>query len=155
MPTITTNRVPINKHIRPANHDNLTQLHRFDKSTSCLNVCLWNCQSVRNKSTYICDYILEHNLDIMIITESWIKENELVVIGECTPPGYLLLNKPRPSVQSCGGLVVIFKAPLKLRFRPLSLTTTYFEHACITDNADKLNLVVIYRPPPSPTNGFR
>ena len=88
LPTIVTNRVPSNKLIRQVNHDNLTQLPHFDKSTDCLNVCLWNTQSVRNKLLYICDYILEHDLDIMIITESWIKENELVVIGECTPPGY-------------------------------------------------------------------
>ena len=75
LPTIVTNRVPSNKLIRQVNHDNLTQLPRVDNSTDCLNVCLWNAQSVRNKSLYICDYILEHDLDIMIITESWIKEN--------------------------------------------------------------------------------
>ncbi|XP_072028462.1 uncharacterized protein [Amphiura filiformis] len=100
------------------------------------------------------EYVLQHDIDIMLVTESWLYNDDHVVIGECTPPGYSFLNIPRPSGR-CGGIAVLFKSQLQLRLRSTTITTTYFEFACITDNVGLLNLVVIYRPPPSPINGFR
>ncbi len=62
---------------------------------------------------------------------------------------------PRDSVNRGGGIAVLFKSQLNLRIRPNPMNTTYFESVCIADNANRINLVAIYRPPPSPTNGFR
>ena len=43
----------------------------------------------RNKSVELTDYICENDVDIMIIVESWLKDSDDVVLGECTPPGSL------------------------------------------------------------------
>ena len=53
--------------------------------TSGTNVCLWNARSTRNKSVELTDYICENDVDIMIIVQSWLKDSDDVVIGECTP----------------------------------------------------------------------
>ena len=59
------------------------------------------------------DYIGENDVDIMIIVESWLKESDDVVIGECTPPGYTFLNMPRDSENRGGGIAMLYKTPLK------------------------------------------
>ena len=90
----------------------------------------------------------------MIITETWLSQRDEVVIGEVTPPGYKFLSLSRSSSSFGGGLGVIFKEELGLR----SYTTGYnfrtFEHACFTDMCKSVYYFAIYRPPPSPRNGF-
>ena len=112
-------------------------------------------QSLRNKSLQLCDYIIEHDIDVMILTESWIRDDEQVIIGESAPPGYSFLNIPRPTSARGGGIAVLFKTQLQLRVRTNPCNTTYFESTCITDNVGRLNLVVIYRPPHHLPTGSR
>ena len=50
----------------------------------------------------------------MIITETWLRTDDPVVINESTPPGYTFLNAPRPN-SAHGGIAVISRAPLGLR----------------------------------------
>ena len=61
------------------------------------NICQWNARSIRNKATICSDYTLEHDIDIMFLTETWLNENDQVAIGEVTPPVYVFLNIPRES----------------------------------------------------------
>ena len=51
------------------NPSNLRTLQNHDLAPTKLNVCLWNVQSLRNKSTLFTDYVLEHDIDVMIVTE--------------------------------------------------------------------------------------
>ena len=154
---ITTNKR--NYSTDSSNHGaNLANLRTLAKHTSDLNhlnICLWNVQSLRNKSVIFSDYVTEHNIDIMIVTESWLKADEHVIIGECTPPGYIFLNIPRPSGTGWGGIAIVFKTQLNLRIRYNYLQTTCFESVCLSDKLCRLNLVVLYRPPPSTGNNFR
>jgi hypothetical protein len=149
IPTITTSRIT-NKYThhppRGVNFSNLQQLPRYDAPKTQLNVCLWNIQSLRYKTVQFSEYVLEHDIDIMIVTESWLRNDDHVIIGESTPPGYSFLNIPRPDGTSYGGIAIVFKSQLQLRLRTNPSITTYFESACITDNVGLLNLVVIYRP---------
>ena len=116
----------------------MKQLPRFDAVPTQLSACLWNIQSLRNKSLQLCDYIIEHDIDVMILTESWIRDDEHVIIGESTPPGYSFLNTPRPTGTRGGGIAVLFKTQLQLRVRTNPCNTTYFESTCITDNVGRL-----------------
>ncbi|XP_072017730.1 uncharacterized protein [Amphiura filiformis] len=140
---------------RGVNFSNLKTFQNHDLAPTKLNVCLWNVQSLRNKDVLFTDYILEHDIDVMLVTESWLKPDEHVVIGQCTPPGYEFLHIPRPAGAGYGGIAVVFKTQLNICLRSNQLQTTYFESACLTDSSCQLNLVVIYRPPPSSVNHFK
>ena len=53
------------------------------RNCNFLNVCHWNAQSVRNKTTFCSDYVTDHNVDIMCLTETWLNaEKDQVAIGE-------------------------------------------------------------------------
>ena len=119
-----------------SNSNNLKTLPKLKSDiTSGTNVCLWNACSTRNKSVELTDYICENDVDIMIIVESWLKDSDDVVIGECTPPGYTFLNMPRDSENCGGGIAMLYKTPLKMLLKPANddFKFSTFEHACITN----------------------
>ena len=64
------------------------------------------------------DYICEKNVDIMIIVESWLKNSDDAVIGECTPPGYTFLYMPRDSENRGGWIAMLYKTLLKMFQEP-------------------------------------
>ena len=97
-----------------------------------------------NKTITIYDYILDKNVDVMIITESWLGDDDPVIIGECTPLGYSFLNFNR-SGDKHGGIAIISKSSLNLSVSPIKTVKTTFEHACVTFKTLRL-LIIIYRP---------
>ena len=52
-----------------------------------MTVCLFNAHSVRNKVNTIVDHIIEHNIDVCCITESWLTSEDSTKIAEITPVG--------------------------------------------------------------------
>ena len=119
-----------------------------------VSMCLWNARSVGNKTTFITEYLKEHDIDVICITESWLNANDAVIIGECTPPTYSFMNYPRgDGTDNHGGIAVIYKTAMKFRtFKPADLITHSFEHACFTDPINGITYVVVYRPDPFPKN---
>ena len=60
-----------------------------------IHVYCWNARSVRNKLSSLADYVVSNDIDIMLITETWLGDEEDVLIGAMTPPGYSFINVPR------------------------------------------------------------
>ena len=139
-----------------ANLNNLRTLaHVNSLIQSGTTVCLWNAHSIRNKSAELCDYITDHDVDIMFLTETWLNSEDDVVIGECTPPGYTFLNVPRLSQNRGGGIGVLFKTHLKLRLKQADPLNSTFEHAHVTNSSSSVNFIIVYRPPPSCVNNLK
>ena len=46
------------------------------------NFRLWNPRSIRNKTTTLNDYVTEHDVDVVFLTETWLAPTDPVVIGE-------------------------------------------------------------------------
>ena len=71
-----------------------------------------NAQSVRNKALYFCDYIMQANVDLVFLCETWLRP--VGVEADCaalTPPGFCLKSLPRqPSTG--GGLAVLGRTSL-------------------------------------------
>ncbi|XP_072023162.1 uncharacterized protein [Amphiura filiformis] len=89
----------------------------------------------------------------MFITETWLNQNDNVVIGECSPPGYSFVNVPR-GTSDHGGIAIISKSSLKLHTVQLQHSVTTFESASVIDPAYGIQYIVIYRPPHSKKNGL-
>ena len=56
-----------------------------------LRFCVWNAQSVRNKTGILQDYLCQEKIDLCVVTESWITYDQAAVRVECTPQVTVLL----------------------------------------------------------------
>ena len=74
-----------------------------------LNIALTYARSVRNKATIYSYYILENDLDIRIITETWLKDQgDESVIHELVPAGYSYVSRNRKNREGTG-IIIIYK----------------------------------------------
>ena len=127
--------------------------HSSKTPNKALSVCLLNSQSVNTvgKADLISDYIVQHNLDIMFITETWLRLGDDPKCKELTPVGYLFASFPRPAGIG-GGIAIIYKLhlhPVSSFSDTLPYPHTTFEAVEMTVlTAPSLSFLCLYRPPP-------
>ena len=113
-------------------------------------------QSVRNKALDICDYIMQANVDLVFLCETWLRPvGDEADCAALTPPGFCLKSLPRQSGTG-GGLAVLHRTSLT---RHIAVSTqdfvfTAFEICEVRLSYDGHTAVFlsVYRPPPSRQN---
>ena len=80
--------------------NNLVQIKRQPQNLStekALNFCLLDARSINNKSLQIEDYVVDRGIDILAVTETWLKAGECCDYITCvvTPTGYTFVHFPR------------------------------------------------------------
>ena len=122
-----------------------------------LTVGSLNIQSVRNKTDIIRDIVINQNIDILSLTETWItnKEKDDFYVKGLTFPGYEFSHIPRRGNRGYGGVGVLHKASIKVTCSE-KYKSDSFENMLIQFNTGSrcLNLVTLYRPPPNQKNKF-
>ena len=88
----------------------------------------------------------------MLLTETWLSDEDETIIKEITPPGYVYFNAPRQGGRG-GGVGAICKS--QLRQVPLSKAYDTLECCIITNKCRSMNFIVVYRPRPSRQNGLK
>ena len=75
-----------------------------------LDFCLWNVRSVKNKALSLKDYTVEHDLDFLALTETWLHsgESDSLFVGELCPKGYIFPRTPRENSRG-GGVGILVK----------------------------------------------
>ena len=123
-----------------------------NKQLSCVNHdtisgALMNCRSVTNKTQEIQVELTNNNLDVCVLTETWIKEDNNITPTRLCPNGSKPLSISRPD-RTGGGTAIVFKKDLNVT---KACTTTYINMEITTFqiniNNCVINLVTIYRPP--------
>ncbi len=111
-----------------------------------MTVCVMNTQSVCNKTGEVVEYLLEKDIDLLIVTESWLFSDS-PELGDLEPTGYKLRHVPRDDRQG-GGILIIHKAGCKLQPLKPVINPTSFEcmEAVLTSGNGSLRLIVVYRP---------
>ena len=115
-----------------------------------LQVRCVNSRFVVNKMALIHNAIDELRLDILAITETWIRADHLAAIkSDLAPPGFTVLHAHRPSDRNGGGVVIVAKETQNARSISLSGSYSSFEFLVVqlTVKTGHLNFVSIYRPP--------
>lgn len=152
------------KHSVGANHNNLVQIKPITKPWNVahcrtpvhLKACCMNVQSARNKTTSICEYIKDNDLDIVALTETWLQgDRDLALCDIITPVGYKIITIPRPASKPGGGLAVIHRANINVEARRLNYTTFESMECNIKIASSQTKLLVLYRPPPSKRNNLK
>ncbi len=121
---------------------------------SNFRVGIWNAQSVRLKENLIKQYILDNDVDILIILESWLHKDELPYIRDVLPSidSYKLHQLPRPDRKnsSGGGMLCIYKESIEIQ----KMANTKFK---VLETMDlklvardrSIRIIPVYRPPRS------
>nr|XP_054757019.1 ankyrin-3-like [Lytechinus pictus] len=118
-----------------------------DFSSKNIKFAMLNARSVKNKTAEFVDYILDHELDIVAVCETWLTPNDADMIGQLTPCGFTFKHIPRAGKRG-GGVAVLFKSQLDVRILD-SPNITSFEMIQMSLNHKQkvLHLINVYRPP--------
>lgn len=113
----------------------------------------WNARSMNNKTIAICDLILDSDLDMLIVTESWLRgdfrDNHIIADISTTLPNYQVLHVHRQS--RGGGICVIYRTGLKITTNDAHDFVTFelMDLSIRTSPSVVFRMCAIYRPPPS------
>ena len=104
----------------------------------------------------ITDYLLELDLDILFLTETWLRSGSTDngTINDLTVPGYSFKHKPRKAKHRGGGIGILCKSSIGLKLKPPQKATTSFEfmECSFTLHGAYIHTALIYRVPPSQKN---
>ena len=136
-----------------ANLNNLRSLYRVSQvpnSRFCNNFtsCLLNASSVCNKTPVIKDFVVDHAMDLLGITETWLHlKGDDVTIRELCPRGYRFVHTPRP-VGTGGGVGLLYKQGFCTKTGMCQHSFRSFESMEVTFiNRKYIRALVVYRPP--------
>ena len=137
------------------NHNNLINVPLIKNFSSCdaescssLRIGLLNARSVANKATEINELIVDQCLDILFITETWLKESgNGTSITDLVPTGYTLHHNPRDQKRG-GGVGVIHRDFLELKCKTANPTNSYEHQEYVLHYANRyVQFLLVYRPP--------
>ena len=97
-------------------------------------LCNLNARSVRNKTAQIFDFIVDHKVDLVAITEDWLTANDSAVRAELCPDGYCIVDHPRLDRRG-GGIGLIYRDSFE------------FSEWIVRSSSHNIRLVIVYRPP--------
>ena len=119
-----------------------------------LKIATYNPHSINNKTIDVLEYIKDLNLDIILIQESWLKEEDGSKLAEIKELGYNILSNPRK--RRGGGLAVLYKQHLKLKPNTKASKFKSFENMEVTMKTDDklIRFTNVYRPPYSRKHRF-
>ena len=148
----------VNNNNSGVNTKNLIEIQSSNGYISDLSLGLLNCQSLKNKDSLILSSILENNLDIVLLTETWIKNNTSdldqtwLQCCELNSNNYKIENIPRKGEKRGGGIAIVIKNNLNKKLL-LKLDKPEFEAAIWKINSENklLHIMTIYRPPNAST----
>src|SRR5579863_5897771 len=105
-----------------------------------LNYGVLNARSINNKTDAVVDFILEHELDILGITETWLQADDNFTANSVVPSGYSIISNPRLNKRG-GGVAAIVKNDLCCK-RLASVQFTTFEALLVTITSSSKSLAI-------------
>ena len=118
--------------------------YRKTKAYKCATL---NCCPIVNKTADFKVELMEHNLDVCALTETWIKEGDNTTVIQLCPDGYSSMSIPRAG-RTGGGIAIVHKSDIILKSKTIYNYQTMECADFLLDFENVLvNLCVIYRPP--------
>ena len=79
----------------------------------CVQFCVLNVRSIKNKTMAVKDFVVDQDIDILALTETWLRPGNIddVEIRTLCPTGYRFLHVPRGHSRG-GGAGLLFKDTL-------------------------------------------
>ena len=151
---IDSNAVNSNRSSYSRNHTNLIPVKSHNHDLSNATLATVNTRSLKANLDLIKPIIHDLDIDLLCLTETWLRPDDEYIARAFTPPGFTLFREDRSSKPG-GGVAVLCQLSLKPKLIQTEQHST-FEHIAISLSPDKsaLRLVSLYRPPSSPAPRF-
>ncbi len=114
-----------------------------------LDFCLWNARSIKNKSLALKDYIVDHDLDFLALTETWLRSGDIdnYHIEEFCPTGYVFHHIPR-SISRGGGVGLLIKKLFHVKKQSVTKFDSFeYMDVLVKHLYGDIRILVMYRPP--------
>ena len=116
-----------------------------------------NCQSLKNKTLRIMDYLKETKINVAFLQETWMRKADKSIYAKIKEYGFGVYDYTRETREG-GGVAIVHEQRLDIRKMSMKPDTKFntFEHICCTMILNKtiFKLINIYRPPYSINNKF-
>ena len=114
----------------------------------CVQFCVLNVRSIKNKTMTVKDFVVDQDIDILALTETWLRPGSIddVDIRTLCPTGYRFFHVPRGHSRG-GGVGLLFKDTLQINshitdtFKTFELVDIHFR------TLQFIRVLLIYRPP--------
>ena len=136
-------------HARKVNVNNLVCVNFVSNpKPDMLRFATINARSLRNKVAVFSDYIVDQNIDVCVVTETWLKDMDTTSIAGVCLPGYSFKSFPRQSNRSGGGSGVMFNTNLYISLSGGGETKSFeYSERNFSILEYSIKLIAIYRPP--------
>ena len=109
-----------------------------------------NIQSARPAAHNLHELVIDNNVDVLALTETWLYEKgDETCLADLTPKGYTCRSFPRKDGKG-GGIAIVLKKEIDSVTSYTELDFSSFE--CIKLTIKSKTLLCVYRPPPSRVN---
>ena len=123
----------------------------------CLDFSLINSRSICNKSRLIQDFIADNDIDILAVTETWLRGDDYdnYPVRDACPIGYSLYHTPRMNMRG-GGVGVVLRNTFNVTNHTNAGSYQLFEYIelFLKLSTAPVRLVVLYRPPGANISAF-
>ena len=139
---------------RSINQENLIKIQTLsahNETCTILKLGLINIRSLTSKGALINELITDNNIQILFLTETWLKPDEFLALNESTPPSHVNCHIPRSTGRG-GGVATISLANLcisprpKFKFASFEVLVLHLMHPN-SKATQPVTLVTLYRPP--------
>ena len=69
----------------------------------------FNCCSIRSKVPQIFDYIIEKNIDIALVQETWLRKIDTAIVAQIKEYNFKIEQVRKPRILDIGGVAMLFK----------------------------------------------
>ena len=122
-----------------------------------LNIGLVNARSAVNKAVELHAVIHDNRLDILIVIETWLQPDmPNAIASDIAPPGFKVIDKPRPDGCRSSGVAVVYADNLKVTAvtNPISPTSFELRTVRLVNTGEHFVITGVYRPPSTSVEVF-
>jgi len=145
-----------NNNKRQSNSVNLVPVPRqphpvltndVDDTTNTLTTALLNVRSLLGKSFLVNDLIIQHKLDFLFLTETWLDSmNNAAVLIESAPPNFSFVSENRINKRG-GGVAILYKGSLQCTQLSYGSFASFEYVALLLKSSPRTIFLNIYKPP--------